>query len=113
MRGAKPVVLEPPQVPPAVPVPVEGAPPVPQPAEAEDEVLPDRELNLDGLVPPPLVKLHRRLAKRSDLHLKHYHCDRSSAHFARRASELYLPEGVYRLYDSVVMRAVRRLLHPE
>ena len=26
----------------------------------------------------------------------------SSAQFRRRTSELYLPEGVYRLYDSVV-----------
>ena len=30
---------------------VEGAPLAPQPPEGEDEVLPDRELNLDGLVP--------------------------------------------------------------
>ena len=97
MRGAEPVAAEPLPVPP-VPVPVEGAPPVPQPPEGEDEVLPDRELNLDGIAPPPLVKLHRRLAKRSELlklHLKHY-C-MSSAQFRRRTSELYLPEGVYRL----------------
>ena len=40
-------------------VPVEGAPLRPQPPQGEDEVLPDRELNLDGLVPPPLVKLHQ------------------------------------------------------
>ena len=38
-------------------------PPVPQPPEGEGEVLPDRELNLDGLVPPPLMKLHQRLSK--------------------------------------------------
>ena len=38
-------------------------------------VVPDRELNLDGMVPPPLVKLPKRLAKRSELlklYLKHY-----------------------------------------
>ena len=55
------------------------------------------------IAPPPLVKLHRRLAKRSEflkLHLKHYHM--SSAQFRRRTNELYLPEGVYRLYDGVV-----------
>ena len=39
-------------------------------------VLPDKELNLDGLVPPLLVKLHQRLTKKSKLlklHLKHDH----------------------------------------
>ena len=53
-RGAEPSAAEPPLVPPVVPV--EGASPVPQPPEGEDEVLPDRELNLDGLVPPPLAR---------------------------------------------------------
>ena len=103
MRGAEPVAAELLPVPPVVPEPAEGAPPVPQPPEGEDEVLPDRELNLDGIVPPPLVKLHKRLAKRSELlklHLKHDHM--SSAQFRRRTSELCLPEGVYRLYDGVV-----------
>ena len=66
-------------------------------------LLPDRELNLDGMVPPPLVKPHKRLAKRSELlelHLKHYHT--SSAQFRRRTSELYLLEDAYRLCDGVV-----------
>ena len=79
---------------------VEGAPPLPQP---EDEVLPDRELNLHGVVAPPLAKLRKRLARRSELlklHLKHYHM--SSAQFGRCTSELCLPEGVYRLYDGIV-----------
>ena len=69
----------------------------------EGEVLPQRELNLDGLIPPPLVKLHQRLSKRTELlklHLKHYHM--SSAQFRRRTSELYLPEGIYRMYENVV-----------
>ena len=104
MRGAELVAAEPLPAPPAAPVPVEGAPPpVPQPPEGEDEVLPDRELNLDGIVPPPVVKLHKRLARQSELlklHLKHYHM--SSAQFRRHTSELYLPEGVCRLYESVV-----------
>ena len=89
VRGAEPVAAEPLPVPPVVPEPAEGAPPVPQPPEGEDEVLPDRELNLDGIAPPPLVKLRKRLAKRSGLlklHLKHYHM--SSAQFQRRTSEL-------------------------
>ena len=45
-------------------------------AQGEDEVLPERELNLDSLVLPPLVRLHQRLSRRSELlklHLKHYH----------------------------------------
>ena len=104
VRGAEPVPAEPPPVPSAVQAPVEGAPPpVPQPAEGEDEVLPDRALNLDGIAPPPVVKLHKRLARRSEtlkLHLKH--CLMSSVQFSRCTSELYLPEGVYRLYDSAV-----------
>ena len=69
----------------------------------DEEVLPQGELILDGLVPPPLVKFHQRLSKRTELlklHLKHYHM--STAQFRRRTSELYLPEGVYRLYDGVV-----------
>ena len=44
-----------------------------------------------------------RGSKRTELlklHLKHYHM--SSAQFRRRTSELYLPEGIYRLYESVV-----------
>ena len=52
----------------------EAAPPMPPPDD--DEALPDKELILDGMVPPPLVKLHKRLAKRSELlklHVKHYH----------------------------------------
>ena len=66
-------------------------------------MLPDRELNLDGTVPPPLVRLRKQLAKKSELlklHLKHYRM--SLAQFRRRTSELYLPEGVYRSSDSVV-----------
>ena len=47
--GAEPEAAVPPPVP--VDVPVEGAPLPPQPPQGEDEVLPDRELNLDG--PPP------------------------------------------------------------
>ena len=87
-------------VPPLVPpVPAEGAPVPPLPREGEEgEVLPQGELNLDGLIPPPLVKLHQRLSKRTELlklHLKHYHM--STAQFRRRTSELYLPEGIYRL----------------
>ena len=69
----------------------------------EGEALPQRELNLDGLIPPPLVKLHQRLSKRTELlklHLKHDHM--SSAQFRRRTSELYLPEGIYRMYENVV-----------
>ena len=100
MKGAEPVGAEPP---PAAHVPVEGAPPpVPQPPEGEDEVLPDRELNLDGIGPPPLLKLYKRLPRRLKLHLKHYHM--SSAQFRSRTSELYLPEGVYAIgvYDNVV-----------
>ena len=41
----------------------------------DDEALPDKELGLDGVAPPPLVKLHKQLAKRSELrelHLKHH-----------------------------------------
>ena len=62
------------------------------------EALPDHELNLDGMAPPPLLRLHKRLAKRSGL-LKYRV---SSAQFRRQSSELYLPEGIYRLYDNVV-----------
>ena len=77
-RGAEPVGAVPPPAQQAVPhVPQEAAPlPVLLPPEGDEEVLPDRELNLDGLVSPPLVKLHKLLAKRSELlklHLKHYH----------------------------------------
>ena len=89
--------------PPVRPVPAEGAPLPPLPPEGEEEVLPQRELNLDGLVLPPLAKLHQRLSKRTELlklHMKHYHM--STAQFIRRTSELCLPEGVYRLYDGVV-----------
>ena len=46
-------------------------------------MLPDKELNLDGMVPPPLVKLHELLK----LHLKHY---RNLAQFRRRTSESLL-----------------------
>ena len=99
-KGAEPAAVPPP----VPPVPAEGAPEPPLPQEGEEvEVLPQGELNLDGLIPPPLVKLHQRLSKRTELlklHLKHYHM--SSAQFRRRTSELYLPEGIYRLYDSVV-----------
>ena len=108
-RGAEPAGAAPPPAEAVVPQPVprqEAAPPVPPPPE-DDEVLPDKELNLDGMVPPPLVKLHKRLARRSELlklhlnlRLKHYHM--SSAQFRRRTSEVYLPEGVYRLFDGVV-----------
>ena len=59
----------------------------------DDAMLLDKELNLGGVVPPPWVKLHRRLAKRLKVlkvHLKH--CDMSPAQFRRRTSELYLPE---------------------
>ena len=49
-------------------VPAEGAPVPPLPREGEEgEVLPQGELNLDGLVPPPLVKLRQRLSKRTEL----------------------------------------------
>ena len=51
------------------------------------------------------MKLHQRLSKRTELlklHLKHYHM--STAQFRRQTSELYLPEGVYRLYDGVVKK---------
>ena len=85
-----------------MPVPRQEAAPNIIPPD-DDKVLPDKELNLDGMVPPPLVKLHKRLAKRSKLlklHLKHYHV--STAQFRRRTSELYFPEGVYRAYDGVV-----------
>ena len=99
-QGAEPAAVPPP----VQPVPAEGAPEPPLPPEGdEDEALPERELKLDGLIPPPLVKLHQRLSKRTELlklHMKHYHM--SSAQFRRRTSELYLPEGIYRLYDSVV-----------
>ena len=93
----------------AVPPPVQqraakGAPGQPQPPEHEEsETLPQGELSLDGLIPPPLVKLHQRLSRRTELlklHLKHYHM--SSAQFRRRTSELYLPEGIYRMYENVV-----------
>ena len=93
----------------AVPPPVQqraakGAPSHPQPPEHEEsETLPQGELSLDGLIPPPLVKLHQRLSRRTELlklHLKHYHM--SSAQFRRRTSELYLPEGIYRMYENVV-----------
>ena len=52
---------------------------------------------------PPLAKLHQRLAKRSEflkLRLQHRHM--GLAKFRGWRSELYLPEGVYRLYDTVV-----------
>ena len=58
-------------------------------------MLPGKELNLDGMVPPLLVELHKRRVKRSEhlkLHLKHH----------EKNSELYLPEGSYRLYNYVV-----------
>ena len=99
-QGAEPAALPPP----VHQVPAEGAPEPPLPPEGDEgEALPQRELNLDGLIPPPLVKLHQRLSKRTELlklHLKHYHM--SSAQFRRRTSEVYLPEGIYRLYESVV-----------
>ena len=86
-QGAEPAAAVPPL---ARPVPAEGAPLPPLPREGEEgEVLPQGELNLDGLVPPPLVKLHQRLSKRTELlklHLKHYHM--STAQFRRRTSEL-------------------------
>ena len=96
-RGAEPVAAVPP---PVQQGPAEGAPLPPLPPEGEEVVLPQGELNLDGLVPPPLVKLHQRLSELLKLHLKHYHM--SAAQFRRRTSELYLPESVYRLYDGVV-----------
>ena len=100
-QGAEPPAAVPPLVPPE---PAEGAPVPPLPQEGEEgEVLPQGELNLDGLIPPPLVKLHQRLSKRTELlklHMKHYHM--STAQFRRRTSELYLLEGIYRLYDGVV-----------
>ena len=99
-QGAEPAAVPPP----VQHVPAKGAPEQPLPPEGdESEVLPQRELNLDGLIPPPLVKLHQRLSKRTELlklHLKHYHM--SSAQFRRRTSELYLPEGIYRMYENVV-----------
>ena len=87
VSGVEPVAAEPLPVPPVIPEPAKGAPPEPQHPEGEDAALPDRELNLDGIVPPPLVKLHRRLAKRSELlklHLKQYHM--STAQFRRRTT---------------------------
>ena len=87
-QGAEPAAAVPPLVP---PVPAEGAPVPPLPQEGEEvAVLPQGELNLDGLVPPPLVKLHQRLSKRTELlklRLKHYHM--STAQFRRRTGELY------------------------
>ena len=104
VRGLEEQGAEPVAVPPLVhPVPAKGAPEPPLPPEGEGEALPQRELSLDGLIPPPLVKLHQRLSKRTELlklHLKHYHM--SSAQFRRRTSELYLPEGIYRVYENVV-----------
>ena len=79
------------------------------PTPEDDEALPDRELNLDGMAPPPLMKLHKRLARRSELlklHLKHYHM--SPAQFRRQTSDLYLPEGVDGLYDGVVKPSCAR-----
>ena len=99
-KGAEPAAVPPP----VHQVPAEGAPEPPLPPEGDEgEAPPQREMNLDGLIPPPLVKLHQRLSKRTELlklHLKHYHM--SSAQFRRRTSELYLLEGIYRLYESVV-----------
>ena len=64
-QGAEPAAAVPPLVP---PVPAEGAPVPPLPQEGEEgEVLPPGELKLDGLIPPPLVKLHQRLSKRTEL----------------------------------------------
>ena len=56
-RGAEPVGAAPPPAEPVDPhVPQEVAPPpVPLPPDGDEEVLPDRELNLDGMVPPPLA----------------------------------------------------------
>ena len=64
-KGAEPGAAVLPPVP--ADVPAKGAPLPPHPPEGEDEVLPERELNLDGLVPPPLVKLYQRLSRRSEL----------------------------------------------
>ena len=105
VRGPEEQGAEPAAVPPPVhSEPAKGAPEPPLPPEGDEgEALPQRVLNLDGLIPPPLVKLHQRLSKRTELlklHLKHYHM--SSAQFRRRTSELCLPEGIYRLYENVV-----------
>ena len=65
-RGAEPTGAAPPPAQAVVPhVPPQEAapPPVPLPPDGDEEVLPDRELNLDSMVPPPLVKLHKRLAR--------------------------------------------------
>ena len=69
-QGAEPAAAVPPLVP---PVPAEGAPVPPLPQEGEEgEVLPQGELNLDGLIPPPLAKLHQRLSKRTSLEALSY-----------------------------------------
>ena len=69
VRGLEEQGAEPAAVPPPVqPVPAKGAPEPPLPPEGDEgEVFPQRELNLDGLIPPPLVKLHQRLSKRTEL----------------------------------------------
>ena len=53
-KGAEPTAAVPPLVP---PIPAEGAPEPPLPQKGDEvAVLPQGDLNLDGLVPPPLVK---------------------------------------------------------
>ena len=56
VRGPEEQGAEPAAVPPLVqPVPAKGAPEPPLPPEGDDgEALRQRELNLDGLIPPPL-----------------------------------------------------------
>ena len=62
----------------------------------------DKDLDLERVV-PPLTKLRWRLAKRSVLlkppteALSH-----ESGKFRRRTSQLYLPEGIYPLYHTMV-----------
>ena len=82
MRGLEEQGAEPAAVPPPVhQVPAKGAPEPPLPPEGDEgEALPQRELNLDGLIPPPLVKLHQRLSKRTELLKLHEALSHESQH---------------------------------
>jgi len=70
--------------------------------ESEDDAaaLPDAP---NQMLPPALLRLHKRLLKEVELyklHVKHYHM--SMAQFKRRTPELALPAAVYDLYAKVV-----------
>ena len=53
------------------------------------------------MVPPPLVLSQRRVVSQAPRGaLSHHHM--SPAQFRRGTTELFLPEGIYRLYDHVV-----------